>query len=91
MKDFDQAYSNLLHQASLRALEEDWTKINLVELETTNLKHYEAWRFYDDRADMILEWCDSHCGEYSEFAGKFYFKDPHDATLFSMRWVGQNK
>jgi hypothetical protein len=87
MPEFDQKYSNQLCQVSLRAIEEGWTKINLVELIYEDLKHYEAWRCYDERAPKILEWCaEQSQDKWCEFAGKFYFKNEQDAIMFTLRW-----
>lgn len=87
MREFDQLYSNKLYKLSLRAKENNWTKVNLVKLIHGNLAHYEAWRFYDDRAPQILDWCETRTqDEWCEFAGTFYFRNEQDALMFVLFW-----
>lgn len=86
MKEFEPGFFEKALIRSLTAINENWCKINFTEVDS-GVKHYEAWRCYDERAGAMLEWCDKNCGEYCEFAGKFYFKEDKDAMLFALRWL----
>ena len=56
---------------------ETWTKISLGELTPGFLKD-------------IMRWCDLYDskGAYSIGRWAFYFEEPTDAMVFSLRWVG---
>jgi hypothetical protein len=90
MKEFDQKYSSELCKISIRAIEEGWHRVNLVEILYENIKYYESWRNVDERAPVILEWCKQNSSdEWCEFAGKFYFKNEHDVSFFALKWCKQ--
>ena len=74
----------------LQAIEEDWTKVDLIaqELrEADDLVDKERIKIAHNPADMEL-WCKHNCtDEYAIFAGKYYFKNPSEASWFSLVWT----
>lgn len=52
-----------------------WTKVEL------------EWYTSNENAIDVADWADDKCGKFIKFQRTYLFKDPKDATMFTLRWL----
>lgn len=52
-----------------------WTKVEL------------EWYTNNENAIDISDWTDENCSKFIKFQRTYLFKDPKDATMFTLKWL----
>ena len=84
--------NHLSLEKRLGAIQEDWCLVNYVASVNKNITHYDSWAEYSPAvAAKLFEWCLDNCaGDWTQFAGKFYFSEESDAMMFTLVHAGKN-
>lgn len=84
------AQEELLATEAARILQEeiDWELLADMMVACGYTRVVSNRRYRAEEYAAVRAWTDQNIkGHFRAHAGEFLFKDPHDATLFSLRWL----